>query len=76
VKKRKKMKASNQSAHISFSLEEMDAAGLCTEADGMVSGLTGNLYITTLPLSVEDSFPSLEDDFLRQANGYLLKVSF
>ncbi len=44
------MKAINQIAHISFSFENIDEAALCNEADGMVSGLTGNLYITVLPI--------------------------
>jgi hypothetical protein len=44
------MKATNVNAHISFGFESLDEAGLCTEADGMVSGLTGNIYITVLPV--------------------------
>jgi hypothetical protein len=46
------MKATNQTAHISFGFEDMDASGLCTEADGTVTGLTGNLYITVLPIAL------------------------
>ncbi|MHB8259042.1 MAG: hypothetical protein ACYDCN_10820 [Bacteroidia bacterium] len=46
------MKSTNQTAHISFSFEDMDAAGLCTEADGMVAGLTGNIYITVVPIAI------------------------
>ncbi len=46
------MKANNQIAHISFGFESLDEAGICTEADGMVSGLTGNLYITVVPIAI------------------------
>ncbi|MHB8259665.1 MAG: hypothetical protein ACYDCN_02110 [Bacteroidia bacterium] len=46
------MKLTNQTAHISFSFEDVDEAGLCAAADGMVAGLTGNIYITVVPIAI------------------------
>jgi hypothetical protein len=43
------MKSTTPIARVAFGFEEMDAAGLCTEADGTIAGLTGNTYITTPP---------------------------
>ena len=43
------MKSTTPIARVAFGFEDMDAAGLCTEADGTVTGLTGNTYITTAP---------------------------
>jgi hypothetical protein len=44
------MKSTIKIAQVAFGFEEMDAAGLCTEADGTITGLTGNTYITVVPI--------------------------
>lgn len=46
------MKKTTPLARVSFGFQHLDAAGLCTEADGIIEGLTGNAYITVLPVAL------------------------
>lgn len=46
------MKSTLQKAKVSFEFREMDASGLATFADGTVAGLTGNAFISAVPVAL------------------------
>ena len=59
-------------AHVSFGFEHLDEAGLCTEADGTVTGLTGNAFITVIPVALGPVTTAGTITFLTAAlRGYL-----
>jgi hypothetical protein len=46
------MKSSTPIAHVAFGFEHLDPSDLCKFADGTVTGLTANTYITVVPVVI------------------------
>lgn len=46
------MKKTTKTARVSFDFQKNSASELCTMADGTVTGLTGNIYITVVPVTI------------------------
>jgi hypothetical protein len=46
------MKKTSKTAKVSFEFQKSSASELCTSSDGSVTGLTGNAFITTVPVPV------------------------
>ena len=71
------MKKSSKTAKVSLEFQKENPAELCTTADGIVTGLTGNAFITTFPVAlaiISTQIGAVRADLQKIASGDLSKT--